>query len=89
MQEAESLPVPRKEAEEAVHKLKAGKSPGVDNISPELFKNLGEATTTVLTAIRQKIWETKEWPKEWTQWLFTHFPKKATSRDVRAIVPPT
>ena len=30
--EAESLPVLREEVEEAVHSLKAGKSPGVDNI---------------------------------------------------------
>ena len=33
----------------------------------ELLENGGEATTTVLTAICQKTWETKEWPKEWTQ----------------------
>ena len=31
-QEAESLPVLREEVEEAVHSLKAGKSPLVDNI---------------------------------------------------------
>ena len=31
-QEAKSLPVLREEVEEAVHSLKAGKSPGVDNI---------------------------------------------------------
>ena len=55
-QEAESLPVLREEVEEAVHSLKAGKSPGVDNIPSELLKNGDEATTTVLTAICQKIW---------------------------------
>ena len=43
------------EVEEAVRSLKAGKSPGVDSISSELLKNGGEATTTVLTAIWQKI----------------------------------
>ena len=65
IQEAESLPVNREEAEETVHSLKAGKSPGVDNIPSELLKNVGETTTTVLIAICQNIWETKEWPKEW------------------------
>ena len=66
-QEAESLPVLRQEVEEAVQSLKAGKSPGVDNIPSELLKNGGETTTTtVLTVICQKMWETKEWPKEWT-----------------------
>ena len=54
-QEAESLPVLREEVEEAVCSLKAGKSSGVDNIPSELLKNGGEATTTVLTAICQKI----------------------------------
>ena len=54
-QEDESLPVLREEVEGAVHNLKAGKSSGVDNIPSELLKNGGEATTTVLTAICQKI----------------------------------
>ena len=62
-QNAESLLVLREEVEVAVRSLKARKFPGVNNISSELFKNGGEATTTVLTAICQKIWETKEWPK--------------------------
>ena len=38
-QEAESLPVLREEIEGAVHSLKAGMSPGVDNIPSELLKN--------------------------------------------------
>ena len=54
-QEAESLPVLREEVEKAVRSLKAGKSPRVDKIPSELLKNGGEATTTVLTAIYQKI----------------------------------
>ena len=50
----------RSEDEEAGRSLKAGKSPGVDNILSELLKNEGEATTAVLTVISEKIWETKE-----------------------------
>ena len=64
-QEAEIPPVLREEVEEAVRSLKERKSQEVDNIPAELLKNGGKATTTVLTAIGQKIWETKEWPKEW------------------------
>ena len=56
----------RKEVEEDVHSLKAGKSPGMDNIPSELLKNGGEATIAVLTVMCQKIWEMKERPKEWT-----------------------
>ena len=37
-QEAESLPVLREEAEEVVHSLNAGKSPGVDNIPLSCLK---------------------------------------------------
>ena len=74
--QAENLPVLREEVEEAVRSLKAGKSPGVDNIPSELLNNGGEATTTVVTAICQKIWETKEWPKEWTRLLVIPLPKK-------------
>ena len=74
-QEAESLPVLREEAEEAEHSLKAGKSPGVDHIPSARLKNGGEATT-VLTAICQKIWGTKEWLKEWTQSLIIPLAKK-------------
>ena len=53
--EAESLPVLKEEVEEAVHSLKAGKSPEVDNIPSELLKNGSEATTTVLIALCQNI----------------------------------
>ena len=49
-QKGKNLPVLREEVEEAVHSLKAGKSPGVDNVPSELLKNGGKATT-VLTAI--------------------------------------
>ena len=49
----------RGEVEVAVHSLEAGKSPGVDNIPSELLNN-GDEATTVLTALCQKIWETKD-----------------------------
>ena len=51
-------------------------SEGVNSIPYELHKNGGEATTTVPTAICKKIWETKEWPSEWTQSLVIPSPKK-------------
>ena len=86
-QEAKSLPVLMEEVKEAVHSLKAGKSPGVDNVPSELLKNGGEATTTVLTAICKKIWKTKECLREWTQSLVTSLPKKANSSNVTTIVP--
>ena len=68
-------------------RLKAGKSPGMDKISSELLKHGGEATTTVLTAIFKKTWEMKEWSEEWTQSLVIPLQRKATSSNVRTIVP--
>ena len=70
----------REVVEEAVRSLKSGKSEGVDNIPSELLKNGGEATTTVLTTICQKILETKHWPKAWTQSLVILLPKKGNLR---------
>ena len=54
----------REEVEEAMSSLKSEMSPGEDNISSELLKNGDEATIIVLTAVCQKIWETREWPKK-------------------------
>ena len=75
-QEAESLSVPREEVGEAVCNPRARKSPGVDNIPCELLKNGGETTPAVLIVICQKIWETREWTKEWTQSLVIPLPWK-------------
>ena len=51
-----------------VQSLKAGKSPGVDNVTSEL-KSGGKAVTKVLTAFCQKVWKEKKWPRERTQSL--------------------
>ena len=63
----------------AVCSLNAGKSPAVDSIISELLKNGGQATTTVLTAVCRKFWETMEWLKEWTQSLVMCHQRKAVS----------
>ena len=57
-----------------------------NSIPSELLKNVAETTTTVLTAKCQKIWETKEWPKEWIQSLFIK-ERKAASSNVGTTVP--
>jgi len=58
------LPILREEVEEAIRSLPVGKSPGADNILAELLKHGGETVITQVTAICQKIWETKQWPTE-------------------------
>ena len=74
------LPVLREEVEHAVRTLKEGKSPGPDNIPGELLKHGGDAMTNALTVICQRIWEAKEWPKDWTQSLIIPLPKKGNTR---------
>ena len=69
-------PILRDEVEAAIRQLKKGKSPGIDNIPAELIKNGGEETVQKLTELCQKIQDTKNWPKEWTQSLVIPLPKK-------------
>ena len=60
----------------AVQPLKKGKSAGVDNIPAELVQAGGEDVITALTTIRNKIWQTGEWPSPWTQSLVITLSKK-------------
>ena len=66
----------RKEVEAAVQLLKKGKSAGVDNIPAELIQAGGEDVITALTTICDKMWQTREWPATWTQFLVIALPKK-------------
>ena len=66
----------REEVITAVKALKAGKSAGVDNIPAELVKAGGDSTIDMLHLICNKIWQTGEWPKPWTQSLVITLPKK-------------
>ena len=67
----------REEAEEAVRSLKAQKSSRVDNTPSVLLENGGEATTTVLTALWKKIWETEEIAKGVDTIALIPSPKKS------------
>ena len=78
--EPSPLPVMREEVEEAIRNLPEGKSPGADNIPSELLKHGGNELVTVITSLCQKIWESKQWPDEWTQSLIIPLPKKGNLR---------
>ncbi|KAL8578281.1 hypothetical protein ACOMHN_005672 [Nucella lapillus] len=60
----------------AVRSQKDDKSPGMDNIPAELLKHGGPKLLKALTTICQRIWDTKQWPAEWTQSLIIAIPKK-------------
>ena len=69
-------PILRREVEAAVQSSKKGKSAGVDKIPAELVQAGGEDVITALTTICNKIWQTGEWPTQWTQSLVITLPKK-------------
>ena len=71
-----NYPILREEVEAAVKSLKKGKSPGIDNIPGELVQAGGDAVTSVLHKICNKIWQTGEWPMPCTQSLNITLPKK-------------
>ena len=55
-------PILRKEVEAAVQPLKKGESAGVNDIPAELVQADGEdVSTTALTTICNKIWQTGDW----------------------------
>ena len=63
-----------REVEAAVQSLKKGKSAGVDNIPAEPVQAGGEDVITAFTTICDKIWQTGEWPTQWTQSLVITLP---------------
>ena len=69
-----------REEVEAICNLPTGKSPGADNIPAELIKKGGTELVTVITALCQKICETKQWPDECKRRLIIPLPKKGNPR---------
>ena len=51
----------------AVKSLKAGKSPGLDNVPAELIKSSGENAINAIHNLCCCIWKTCKWPNDWKQ----------------------
>jgi len=83
-QRFEREPPPLKsEVVRAIGKIASGESAGPDNVPAELFKLGGETVTEKMYRICVALWETGEWPEEWTNSTFVTIPKKATSSNVQ------
>ena len=61
---------------EALKEIKYGKSPGVDNITPEMLKTNPGITADILHKLLSDIWEKAEIPKDWKKGLLVKIPKK-------------
>jgi len=66
----------RSEVARAIRQTASRKATGPDGIPAELFKVGGETALDKMYRICVAIWETGEWPEEWTFSTFIPFPKK-------------
>ena len=57
------------------------KASGGDGISAELFQILKDDAVKVLHAIRQQIWKTQWWPKDWKRSVFIPVPEKGNAKE--------
>ena len=54
------------EIEAAIKKLKTDKAMGMDQIPAEALKAGGQTVVRAMKSIIDLIWQTGEWPEEWT-----------------------
>ena len=66
----------RSEVARAIRQTPSRKATGLDDFPAELFKAGGETALDRMHRICVAIWETGEWPEEWTFSTFIPFPKK-------------
>jgi hypothetical protein len=80
--ESEEEPLPlRSEVEFAMEQMKKAKSPGIDNIASELWKESGKEGIDMLWRLCCLIWRKKEWPKDWCRAVFVPLPKKGNLKE--------
>jgi len=66
----------RSEVANAIHQTASRKATGPDEVPAKLFKAGGETVLDRMHRIYVAIWETGEWPEEWTFSTFISLPKK-------------
>jgi len=66
----------RSEAARAIRQRACRKATGPDQVPAELFKTGGDTVLDRMHRICVAIWETGEWPEEWTFSTFIPLPKK-------------
>lgn len=73
--------VTRDEVDEAIKKLKNGKSPGHDKITAEMFKNMGILGKETLRQIYNKVWNEEKVPSDWTLGVILPIHKKGDRKE--------
>jgi hypothetical protein len=67
------------EIQEAIKEMKNGKASGVDDIPAELLKMLDGKAIRKLCTLCMEIYETGEWPEDFTKAVMIPIPKKANA----------
>jgi len=57
--------ITKEEMEEAIKKVKNGKAPGYDKVTPEMVKEMGEEGKKWLLTIYNKAWKEENIPQDW------------------------
>ena len=65
----------------ALVSITVNKASGGDGIPVELFQILKDDAVKVLHSISQQIWNTQQWPQDWTKSVFIPIPKKANAKE--------
>ena len=69
------------EVELAIDKLKSHKSPGVDQIPPELIKAGGRTICLEIRKLITYIWKKEKLPEEWKESIIVPIYKKGNKTD--------
>lgn len=69
----------KEEVEQAIRYLQNNKSAGEDNINAEMLKQLTPAGVDLLWKICNRIWQTGQWPSDWSSSTFIPLHKKGSS----------
>ena len=68
------------EVKRALGSITTNKASGGYGISVELFQILKDDAVKVLHSIRQQIWKTQQWPRDWKRSSFHSNPKERQSQ---------
>ena len=65
----------------ALESITTNKDSEGDGIPVELFQILKDDAMKVLHSIRQQIWKTQQWPRDWKRSVFIPTPKKGNAKE--------
>ena len=63
----------------ALGSITVNKAGGGDGIPVELFQILKDDAVKVLHSVRQQIWKTQQWPRDWKMSVFIPITKKGNA----------